>query len=163
MWRRENFWPYRYSNSDPSVFQPVASCYTDCAISAPLIKETFIYYEILVRSELSVRTCGLQNHVVWGRARTRKHGRSTGKAKVLEYRKLGVNCGVRISSGSCFSKPTTWREDLLCEKWLVINENKQVEKQQNIIKCYFKNVNNIYLRPNGNVNILHQRRKNVEE
>jgi hypothetical protein len=35
--RRENSWPYRDSNSDPSVVQPVASLYTDCAIPAPFI------------------------------------------------------------------------------------------------------------------------------
>jgi hypothetical protein len=28
-WRRENYWPYKDSNSDPSVVQPVASRYTD--------------------------------------------------------------------------------------------------------------------------------------
>jgi hypothetical protein len=27
----EDSWPYRDSNSDPSVLQPVASRYTDCA------------------------------------------------------------------------------------------------------------------------------------
>jgi hypothetical protein len=36
-WRRENPWPYRDSNSDPSVVQPVTSRYTDCAIPAPNI------------------------------------------------------------------------------------------------------------------------------
>jgi hypothetical protein len=29
---RENSWPYRDLNSDPSAIQPVASSYTDCAI-----------------------------------------------------------------------------------------------------------------------------------
>jgi hypothetical protein len=32
MWRKENSWRYRVSNSDPSVIQPVASRYTDWAI-----------------------------------------------------------------------------------------------------------------------------------
>jgi hypothetical protein len=35
MWRKENSWPYRDSNSDTSVVQPVASRYTDYAIPAP--------------------------------------------------------------------------------------------------------------------------------
>jgi hypothetical protein len=34
IWRRENHWPYRDSNSDPSVVQPVASRYTNCATAA---------------------------------------------------------------------------------------------------------------------------------
>jgi hypothetical protein len=34
-WRSENSWPYLDSNSDPPVIQPIASCYTDCAIPAP--------------------------------------------------------------------------------------------------------------------------------
>jgi hypothetical protein len=34
-WRKENSSSYRDSNSDPSPVQPVASCYTNCAIPAP--------------------------------------------------------------------------------------------------------------------------------
>jgi hypothetical protein len=33
-WRSENSWPYRDSNPDLSVVQPVASRYTDCTIPA---------------------------------------------------------------------------------------------------------------------------------
>jgi hypothetical protein len=36
MWRRENSWPYRDSNSDPSVVQPIASCYINYAIQVGL-------------------------------------------------------------------------------------------------------------------------------
>jgi hypothetical protein len=35
IWRRENSWSYRDSNSDPSAIQPVASHYTDYANPAP--------------------------------------------------------------------------------------------------------------------------------
>jgi hypothetical protein len=37
IWRRENSWPYQDSDSDPSVVEPVASCYTDYAIPAPTV------------------------------------------------------------------------------------------------------------------------------
>jgi hypothetical protein len=50
-WRRKNSWPYRDSNSDPSVIQPVASCYTDYAIPAPLYT---IYVRINTRTPASV-------------------------------------------------------------------------------------------------------------
>jgi hypothetical protein len=33
----ENSWPFRDSNSDPSVVQPVANRYTDWALQAPII------------------------------------------------------------------------------------------------------------------------------
>jgi hypothetical protein len=35
MWKGEKSCPYQDWNSDPSAVQPVASCYTDCAIPAP--------------------------------------------------------------------------------------------------------------------------------
>jgi hypothetical protein len=41
LWRRENSWPYRYSNSDPSVVQSVASRYTDWAIPASTFFNVF--------------------------------------------------------------------------------------------------------------------------
>jgi hypothetical protein len=34
-WGRTNSWPYQDSNSDPSVVQPVANRYTNCAIMDP--------------------------------------------------------------------------------------------------------------------------------
>jgi hypothetical protein len=40
-WRRENSWPYRNTNSDPSVVQLVASRYTDWAIPAYCIGGIF--------------------------------------------------------------------------------------------------------------------------
>jgi hypothetical protein len=46
IWRRENYCPYRDSNSDPSVVQPVASRYTDYVIPAPSV----IPYEVNIVS-----------------------------------------------------------------------------------------------------------------
>jgi hypothetical protein len=41
-WRRENSWPYRDSNSDASVIQPVVSSYTDCSVPARHVKGSSI-------------------------------------------------------------------------------------------------------------------------
>jgi hypothetical protein len=48
IWRRENSWPYRDSNSVPSLIQPVASRYTDCAIPA------LIYYNSIDLREIGL-------------------------------------------------------------------------------------------------------------
>jgi hypothetical protein len=55
IWRRENSWPYRDWNSDPSVVQPVASRYTDCAIPAPLNDyDTQDYWDFGLRWSFSI-------------------------------------------------------------------------------------------------------------
>jgi hypothetical protein len=41
---RRKFLPYRDSNSDPSVVEPVASRYTDNAIRAPVMSVFVIIY-----------------------------------------------------------------------------------------------------------------------
>jgi hypothetical protein len=58
-WRKENSRPYRDSNSDPSVVQPVASHYTDFSIPAPLpVNSTYIsrvtFWDIAMRMPLTV-------------------------------------------------------------------------------------------------------------
>jgi hypothetical protein len=62
-WRRENSWPYRDSNSDSSVVQPVGSRYTDYVIPAlqPVIcTYTYICYMYMTKSDwksnLALRT-----------------------------------------------------------------------------------------------------------
>jgi hypothetical protein len=60
-WRRENSWPYRDLNSEPSVAQPIARRCTDCAIQAPIVspyrpitKSTILtFFDPLDRSELA--------------------------------------------------------------------------------------------------------------
>jgi hypothetical protein len=42
--RSENSWHYRDSNSDPSVAQPAASCYADCATATFLLGETILNF-----------------------------------------------------------------------------------------------------------------------
>jgi hypothetical protein len=60
-WRRENSWPYRYSNSDPSVVQPVASRYTDYAIPSPemgvfiILNGDMNFYEVWMDILLQVK------------------------------------------------------------------------------------------------------------
>jgi hypothetical protein len=49
MWRTENSWPYRDSNSYPSVVQLVASRYTDYAIPAHIIIIIIIIIIIVTR------------------------------------------------------------------------------------------------------------------
>jgi hypothetical protein len=58
-WRRENSWPYRDSNPDPSVVQPVASRCTDWAIpaSAWTLCRWFIYRALPVILELPYPGC----------------------------------------------------------------------------------------------------------
>jgi hypothetical protein len=57
-WRRENSWPYRDSNSDPSVVQPVDSRYTDYAVAARSIQYlTLINLSMLFRSRFQNLKC----------------------------------------------------------------------------------------------------------
>jgi hypothetical protein len=43
LWRRETAYTYSDSNYDPSVVQPVASRYTDCATAAALSHHNTVY------------------------------------------------------------------------------------------------------------------------
>jgi hypothetical protein len=47
IWRRENSSPYRDSNFNPMVVQPVASHYTDYAIPAPVVMNTHAIIRIV--------------------------------------------------------------------------------------------------------------------
>jgi hypothetical protein len=42
-WRGENSWPYWDLNSKPSVIQPIASHYTNCAILAPCYFQQYVW------------------------------------------------------------------------------------------------------------------------
>jgi hypothetical protein len=69
MWRRENSWPYRESNSDPSVIQSVASRYPDYVIPAPecinTVTAIIIIIIISTDSAAGIATgCGLYDRVI---------------------------------------------------------------------------------------------------
>jgi hypothetical protein len=53
IWRSENSWPHRDSNSDSSVVQPVTSRYTDYSIPAP-DKHKYLYV-ISVTNAVKIR------------------------------------------------------------------------------------------------------------
>jgi hypothetical protein len=55
-WRRENSGSYRDSKSDPSAVQPVASCYTDCALPAP--HKLFLFHVDPNATEINVGYVG---------------------------------------------------------------------------------------------------------
>jgi hypothetical protein len=66
--RRENSWPYRDSNSDPSVVQPVASRYTDYAIPAPQIQKDrkfkfSIFFCLAIRKIINIKLTSITVHI----------------------------------------------------------------------------------------------------
>jgi hypothetical protein len=64
-WRRENSWPYRNLNSEPSVVQSVASRYTFYAIPATLLMSWYIASR-LSRFSLCLTNEALRHEDVWG-------------------------------------------------------------------------------------------------
>jgi hypothetical protein len=50
MLRRENSLPFQDSKSDPSIVQPIASCYTQCSI----LRYEMMYFFLSVFSEFPV-------------------------------------------------------------------------------------------------------------
>jgi hypothetical protein len=49
---KRNSWPYRDSNSDPSIVQPVTSRYTDYAMTAQIVADRQKYAVITVTAKI---------------------------------------------------------------------------------------------------------------
>jgi hypothetical protein len=70
LWKRENSWPYRDSNSDLSVVKPVASRYTDCASTAPVefffqwLYSPLGLWLLIFRFTIILQTVGLIGRVI---------------------------------------------------------------------------------------------------
>jgi hypothetical protein len=62
-WRGENSWPYRDSNSDPSIVQPVASRYTDYAILAPTYRGNY-EFKLISRNCVVIDKVVIINYVM---------------------------------------------------------------------------------------------------
>jgi hypothetical protein len=87
LWRRENSWPYRDSNSDPSVVQSVASRYTDCLIPDPLcVQISFL------KSYFELRKCGISSNL---------HGKMP-HSPHLPYRMINIAATSREVTNSDF-------------------------------------------------------------
>jgi hypothetical protein len=61
-WRSKHSWPYCDSNSDPSVVQPEASRYTDCALSA---NHSYVRHASEIRRKMLPPSSG-SRHIGWG-------------------------------------------------------------------------------------------------
>jgi hypothetical protein len=83
-WRRENSWPYRKLNSDPSVVQPVASRYTDCTIPTPQNM-----FKIMVNVQQNV---GMRDYIrsQWGWEATRSSFERLSLPPEYKFRALPV-------------------------------------------------------------------------
>jgi hypothetical protein len=99
--RGENSWPYQHSNTDPSVVQPVASRYTDCAIPAAFSLINFVYYldeikasKFVIPVSWSTNVTKRSAHACWIWHSEELHGiyRSSPVVMVVKCRMLGQKC-----------------------------------------------------------------------
>jgi hypothetical protein len=110
---KQNSWPYRDSHSEPSVFQPAASRYTDWAISAPHS----------VWSKLSKLTCPLLTlHLHAGCIHLRFRIADTESDKG-QYKERSYKCGHTIKTRKkhkLFLISQKWRDQISLIEFKII-------------------------------------------